>query len=122
MGIVAREWVGERAASGWTEWRPWVGRWGRWPRAAAERVGRWRPCVGRPLATVRGELVGTVGGSGTFSATRVASWTRHVATACAKGSAKTNTYSPIYFYYDYDDYDHYYDYNDHSDYYYCYYF
>ena len=93
--------------SGWAEWRPWVGRWGRWPRAAAERVGRWRPCVGRPLATVREELVGTVGDRGTFSATRVASWIRHVATACAKGIAKPNkyihTYSAIYFLYDYDD-------------------
>ena len=94
--------------SGWTDWRPWVGRWGRWPRAAAEWVGRWRPCVGRPLATVREELVGTVGGSGTFSATRVASWIRHVATARAKGIAKPNkyirhTYSAIYFFYDYDD-------------------
>ena len=62
-------------------------------------VGRWRPCAGRALATVREELVvGTVGGSGTFSATRVASWTRHVAIACAKGIAKINTYyySPAY--------------------------
>ena len=58
--------------------------------------GRWRPCVGRPLATVREGLVGTVDGSGTFSATRVASWTRHVAIACAKDIAKTNAYSPIY--------------------------
>ena len=57
----------------------------------------------RPLATVREELVGTVGGSGTRSATRVASWIRHVATACAKGIAKTNTYSPIFLY------DYYYD-------------
>ena len=57
--------------------------------------------MGRPLATVREELVGTVGGSGTFSATRVASWIRHVATACAKGIAKNkyllaDTYLPMY--------------------------
>ena len=47
---------------------------------------------------MREELVGTVGGSDTFSATRVASWTRHVAIACAKGIAKRNTYyySPAY--------------------------
>ena len=39
-----------------------------------------------------------MGGSDTFSATRVASWTRHVAIACAKGIAKINTYyySPAY--------------------------
>ena len=83
---------------------------------------------------MREELVGTVGGSGTCSATRVASWIRHVATACAKGITKKTTYSPIYFYdyyYDYyDDYDdyydnyydyyRYYDYYDHSYYYYYY--
>ena len=48
--------------------------------------------VGRKFATVREGLVGTVGGGGAFSATRVASPTRHVAIAYAKGIAKTNTY------------------------------
>ena len=43
---------------GWVEWRPWVGRRGRWTRVAVEWVGRWRPCVGR-LGHSRGQLDST---------------------------------------------------------------